>query len=75
MGNLPKDKEIGDLSWGLNVKKTCLNGGPSHNFSWYLKNVYPEFTNVSLILLDPHMAELPFAAQVPGDTSAAGTVV
>lgn len=46
MGDLPKGKEIGDLSWGQNIRAKCLNGGPSHNFSWFLKNVYPELTDV-----------------------------
>eukprot|EP00040_Diaphanoeca_grandis_P036978 m.238828 g.238828 ORF g.238828 m.238828 type:complete len:615 (+) comp33730_c0_seq9:54-1898(+) len=46
MGDLPKGKVIGDLSWGKKIRKTCLNGGPSHNFSWFLKNVYPEMTDV-----------------------------
>ena len=45
MGNLPKGNTIGDLSWGK-LRKTCLNGGPSRPFKWYLENVYPEMTDV-----------------------------
>lgn len=46
MGNLPKGKTVGDLSWGARIRNSCLNGGRSHPFSWFLKNVYPELTDV-----------------------------
>lgn len=46
MGNLPKGKTVGDLSWGSRIRNSCLNGSRSHPFSWYLKNVYPELTDV-----------------------------
>lgn len=46
MGNLPKGKTVGDLGWGAKVRNHCLNGSRSHSFEWYLKNVYPELTDV-----------------------------
>ena len=46
MGDLPNGKTIGDLSWGAKIRNTCINGSRSHSFAWYLKNVYPELTDV-----------------------------
>eukprot|EP00041_Stephanoeca_diplocostata_P022508 m.538231 g.538231 ORF g.538231 m.538231 type:complete len:641 (-) comp22080_c0_seq5:548-2470(-) len=46
MGDLPPPMEIGNLSWGANIRNHCLNGQRSHPFSWFLKNVYPEMTDV-----------------------------
>jgi polypeptide N-acetylgalactosaminyltransferase len=48
MGNLPDGNSIGDLSWAK-LRTTCLNGGPSHTFKWFLDNVYPEMTDVLTI--------------------------
>ena len=45
MGDLPSGKTIGDLSWGA-LRKTCLDGGPSHSFKWFMQHVYPEMPDV-----------------------------
>jgi polypeptide N-acetylgalactosaminyltransferase len=39
---LPVKNPVGDISDRVAIRQTCLNGGPSHNFSWLLDNVYPE---------------------------------
>eukprot|EP00039_Didymoeca_costata_P027175 m.17652 g.17652 ORF g.17652 m.17652 type:complete len:670 (+) comp6074_c0_seq2:97-2106(+) len=46
MGNLPDGKTLGNLSWGSEIRKTCLNGGPARPFSWFMKEIYPEMTDI-----------------------------
>jgi polypeptide N-acetylgalactosaminyltransferase len=48
MGDLPEGNTVGDLGWAK-LRNTCLNGGPSHSFKWFLDNVYPEMMDVLAI--------------------------